>query len=96
MACRCWRSGWWNRRNNPEIDLVGTGRGGSVLFAGSIKWQINRAFEHRDYASLTHDLLAIPGADPDTGLLAVSRSGFAADLPLRTLSPDELLAAWHA
>jgi uncharacterized protein len=91
--------GWWNRRNNPEIDLVGVGRedaGKRVLFAGRIKWHEERSFDRRDYAKLARDITVVPGADDSTDLLAVSRSGTTDDLPIHCVSPGDLLAAWRA
>ena len=41
--------GWWNRRNNPEIDLVGADRepvARKVQFVGSVKWLETRSEEH--------------------------------------------------
>ena len=91
--------GWWNRQNNPEIDLVGADRepvARSVHFLGSIKWLENQPFDRHDYDSLVRDMLTVPGTDPDTPLTAVSRSGIAQDLPLAThWGPDELLQAWQ-
>ncbi len=91
--------GWWNRQNNPEIDLVGADRQGvatRIVFTGSIKWQTSRLFDQHDHATLVRDTAAVPGADPATELLAVNRSGVVAGLPVRTVGPDELIAAWRA
>ncbi|WP_239328468.1 ATP-binding protein [Frankia sp. CiP3] len=90
--------GWWNRQNNPEIDLVGADRTGAanrIIFAGSIKWQTAKPFDQRDHAALIRDVAAVPGVDPGTKLLAVSRTGVAADLPLRSVGPDEIMTAWR-
>jgi hypothetical protein len=90
--------GWWNRQNNPEIDLVGADRDGvanRILFAGSIKWHANCPFDYHDHAALLRDTPAIPGTDDATDLIAVSRSGAADGLPLRVVSPDDLIAAWR-
>ncbi|WP_052851298.1 ATP-binding protein [Streptomyces avicenniae] len=91
--------GWWNRRNNPEIDLVGADRepvAGEVRFVGSVKWLETRPFDRHDYDALVRDVLAVPGADAATPLVAVSRSGVAAGLPLAAhWGPEELLAAWR-
>lgn len=91
--------GWWNRRNNPEIDLVGADRGpvaGQVNFVGSIKWYDNKPFTSRDYDRLAEDATAVPGATRDTPLVAVSRTGFADDLPLAARwGPDDLVRAWQ-
>lgn len=91
--------GWWNRRNNPEIDLVGADRepvARHVHFLGSIKWLENGSFGRHEYDSLVRDMLAVPGADPTTPLVAVSRSGVADDLSLTAhWGPEDLLAAWR-
>jgi len=91
--------GWWNRRNNPEIDLVGADRrpvATQVNFVGSIKWYDNKPFTSRDYDRLAEDATAVPGATRDTPLVAVSRTGFADGLPLAARwGPDDLLRAWQ-
>ncbi|WP_024804465.1 ATP-binding protein [Nocardia sp. BMG51109] len=91
--------GWWNRQNNPEIDLIGADRdpvAGSIEFAGSIKWLEDRPFDRHDYDELTRGLLAVPGTAFDTPLVAVSRSGTAPDLPLAMCwGPEDILAAWQ-
>jgi len=91
--------GWWNRRNNPEIGLVGADRrpvATQVNFVGSIKWYDNKPFTSRDYDRLAEDATAVPGATRDTPLVAVSRTGFADGLPLAARwGPDDLLRAWQ-
>jgi len=91
--------GWWNRQNNPEIDLVGADRepvARHVHFLGSIKWLENGSFGRHEYESLVRDMLAVPGADTGTSLVAVSRSGVDDGLPLAAhWGPEELLAAWR-
>lgn len=89
--------GWWNRQHNPEIDIVGKvgRRNAPIAFAGSIKWHETKAFGRREYADLVRDVSVIPGADDDTPLLAVSRTGAADDVPIRCLGPADLLAAWR-
>lgn len=91
--------GWWNRQNNPEIDLVGADRSpvaGRVHFVGSIKWLEDRPFSRRDYDCLVRDVLSVPGANRDTPLVAVSRSGVTDGIPPATVwGPDELVAAWR-
>ncbi|WP_327047622.1 AAA family ATPase [Microbispora sp. NBC_01189] len=90
--------GWWNRQNNPEIDLVGADRdpvARHVHFIGSIKWLENASFGRHEYESLVRDMLAVPGADTKTPLVAVSRSGVDGNLPLAAhWGPEDLLAAW--
>jgi AAA+ ATPase superfamily predicted ATPase len=91
--------GWWNRQNNPEIDLVGADRdpvASRLHFIGSIKWLETQRFGRRDYDTLVRDMLAVPGAEPDTPLVAVSRCGIDDDLPLAAhWTPDDLVAAWQ-
>ncbi|WP_373685536.1 hypothetical protein [Streptomyces lunaelactis] len=41
-------------------------------------------------------MLAVPGAEPDTPLVAVSRSGVAEGLPLAAhWGPEDLVRAWQ-
>jgi uncharacterized protein len=91
--------GWWNRQNNPEIDLVGADRqptARTIHFLGSIKWLEAQSFDRRDYNCLVRDMLAVPGASQETPLVAVSRSGVADELPLAThWGPEDLLRAWQ-
>lgn len=91
--------GWWNRQNKPEIDLVGADRepvARHVHFVGSIKWLQTQPFGIRDYDALARDVLAVPGATPDTRLVAVSRSGVSKDLPLTAhWGPEDLVRAWQ-
>ncbi|MBN3932595.1 AAA family ATPase [Streptomyces verrucosisporus] len=92
--------GWWNRRNNPEIDLIGADRepvAGKVHFAGSVKWLDNQPFGRREYDALARDVLSVPGTGPDTPLVAVSRRGVADGLPLAAhWGPEDLVRAWEA
>ncbi len=91
--------GWWNRQNNPEIDLVGADRGpvaGRVHFLGSIKWLENQPFVRHDYDNLVRDMLRVPGTEPATPLVAVSRGRIAAGIPLAARwGPDDLVRAWQ-
>lgn len=91
--------GWWNRQNKPEIDLVGADRSpvaSRVYFVGSVKWYDNKPFTTHDYDDLARDAVAVPGAPPGTPLVAVSRTGFAGNLPLAARwGPEDLLRAWH-
>ncbi|MBA3490121.1 MAG: AAA family ATPase [Longispora sp.] len=91
--------GWWNRQNNPEIDLVGADRkpvAKHIGFLGSIKWLENQPFGRREYDSLVRDMLAVPGADTATPLVAVSRCSVDDDLPLAAhWGPEDLLRAWQ-
>lgn len=87
---------YWTRTNDPEIDIVGGDRSpvaGRITTVGSIKWHDEAPFDAHDFARLTHHRDRLPGATPDTMLLAVSRTGCALDgLPI--LAPTELITAW--
>ncbi|TGB13310.1 DUF234 domain-containing protein [Streptomyces sp. MZ04] len=88
--------GYWTRTNDPEIDLIGADRSPiakKITFAGSIKWLESKPFDHRDLARLITHRSQLPGADDDTPLIAVTRSGCTAD-GIHTLTPEELLDAW--
>ncbi|MFL5999831.1 MAG: ATP-binding protein [Streptomyces sp.] len=91
--------GWWNRQNNPEIDLIGADRepvARQVHFVGSIKWLENQPFGRHEYDALVRDMLAVPGTDPDTPRVAVSRCGVADGLPLTAhWGPEDLVRAWQ-
>lgn len=91
--------GWWNRQNNPEIDLIGADRepvAGQVHFIGSVKWLESQPFGRREYDALVRDMLAVPGAEPGTALVAVSRCGVEDDLPLAAhWGPEDLVRAWR-
>jgi hypothetical protein len=92
--------GWWNRQNNPEIDLVGAGDApvaGRIDFVGSIKWRDSHLFDRKDYDALVRDLPYVPGATPATPVVAVTRLGTVADdLPLAAhWGADDLVAAWR-
>jgi hypothetical protein len=72
--------GCWNRQNNPEIDLGGADRtpvASRIDFIGSVKWLEDKPFGRREYDEMVRDLLAVPGAQRDTPLVAVSRCGSA-------------------
>ncbi|MEU8380572.1 ATP-binding protein [Streptosporangium sp. NPDC048865] len=91
--------GWWNRQNNPEIDLVGADRepvASRIHFVGSIKWLDARPFDRHDYDALVQGSAAVPGVTTDTPKVAVSRAGFEPGLPLAAAwTPEDLLAAWR-
>lgn len=90
--------GWWNRQNNPEIDLVGADRdpvATAIHFVGSIKWLDARPFDWHDYDELVRGAASVPGAADRTPKVAVSRPGVESGLPLAAAwGPDDLLAAW--
>ncbi|MEV0650180.1 DUF234 domain-containing protein [Phytomonospora sp. NPDC050363] len=91
--------GWWNRQNNPEIDLIGADRApvaGTVHFVGSIKWFGTGVFGRHEYDELARSVLAVPGTTAETPLVAVSRCGVALGLSLAaTWGPEEILGAWR-
>ena len=92
--------GWWNRRFDPEIDLVGADRApvaGKLWYAGSIKW-LDHPFGGSDLAALQRGAPQIPGFEPgQTALIGVSRGGFtgsaATDLALCWL-PEDVIGAF--
>ncbi|WP_433891078.1 ATP-binding protein [Streptomyces sp. CA-111067] len=92
--------GWWNRQNKPEIDLVGADRepvARQVHFVGSVKWLEAAPFGRHEYEALVRDVLAVPGAEPGTPLVAVSRAGVVEGLPLTAhWGPEDLVRAWAA
>lgn len=73
---------YWNRDGSIEIDLVG-GRapGGSdrIDFVGSIKWRSKAKLDESDVERLIAHREMLPGADADTLLVGVSRTGFATE-----------------
>jgi AAA+ ATPase superfamily predicted ATPase len=92
--------GWWNRQNNPEIDLVGADRdrpaATRIAFTGSIKWLESEPFGQRELEMLLAGSMSVPGRDYSTPLVAVSRSGVAAGLPLAaSFSPEDIVGAWE-
>jgi hypothetical protein len=62
---------------------------------GSIKWLENKPFDGRDLARLVVHRSQLPGADDNTPLLAVSRTGTTTS-GVTILTPDDLLTAWEA
>ncbi|MCL2736340.1 MAG: ATP-binding protein [Propionibacteriaceae bacterium] len=90
--------GWWNRQNNPEIDLVGADRSPvatRIGFVGSIKWRDRQPFSHEDYAGLIRSAPSVPGA-AEAPMVAVSATGFAEGLPLaRQWTADDIVDAWR-
>ncbi|MFD7336242.1 ATP-binding protein [Streptomyces violascens] len=88
--------GYWTRTNNPEIDLIGADRSPiakKITFAGSIKWLENKPFDRRDLSRLITHRSQLPGADDDTPLVAVTRSGSTAG-GILALTPEDLIEAW--
>lgn len=88
--------GYWTRTGDVEIDLVGADRqpiAKTITFVGSIKWQESRPFDAHDLGRLAQHRDRLPGADAETPLLAVSRTGATVD-GLPTLGPADLLASY--
>lgn len=88
--------GYWNRINDPEIDLVGADRepvAGRITLVGSIKWQEARPFDVHDLARLVTHRSRMPGTTEDTPMIAVSRSGSSVEGPAH-IGPEELLSAF--
>jgi uncharacterized protein len=89
--------GYWTRTNDPEIDLVGADRepiAKRLTVIGSIKWLENKPFDTRDLSRLIVHRSQLPGADEDTPLLAVARSGCTATGVI-ALGPEDLLDGWR-
>lgn len=92
--------GWWNRRFDPEIDLVGADRSPTarrVFFTGSIKW-LGTPFDRHDLAAHRAAASHVPGHDSaSTGTVIVSLSG--TDLPEAcadvTWGPEHVIEAWR-
>jgi uncharacterized protein len=94
--------GWWNRRFDPEIDLVGADRAPvarHVHFAGSVKW-LGTPFDGHDLAALRRGAADVPGfTDAGAGLAVVTLSGLGPGLGAQELDlvwgPDDVVAAWR-
>jgi len=65
-----------------------------VEFVGSIKWRSRGVFSARDARRLAEAGARVPGFDGRTGLVGVSRTGFAEDTDIDVcLTPDDLLGS---
>ncbi|MEK8144534.1 DUF234 domain-containing protein [Streptomyces sp. M10(2022)] len=67
--------GWWNRRNDPEINLIGADAepvARRISFVGSVKWRDETPFGARDLEELARSAQQVPGAQ-DAALVCVSR-----------------------
>jgi uncharacterized protein len=94
--------GWWNRRFDPEVDIVGADRGPiarRIDFAGSVKW-LATPFDRHDLAALARSAGAVPGYEAGrTASVVVSMSGAVAGLGPGAVdvlwTADDVVAAWR-
>ncbi|MBB5076983.1 AAA family ATPase [Nonomuraea endophytica] len=94
--------GWWNRRFDPEVDLVGADRSpvaGRVLFAGSIKW-LASPFDAHDLATVRRSVVQVPGYDPAaTALVVASLTGMGPDIDPHSVdlmwTPRDIIDSWR-
>lgn len=91
--------GYWTRSNDVEVDLIGADRDAvadHIDFVGSIKWHDERGFDNHDLVDLLRRRDRVPGADPETPLIAVSRSGIDVDGLAAGYDPADLVEAWRS
>ncbi|WLQ41239.1 ATP-binding protein [Streptomyces laculatispora] len=92
--------GWWNRQNNPEVDLIGADTqpvARQVAFVGSVKWRDETPFGARDLAELVASAQQVPGAQ-GAALIAVGRrppTDAAAEGLAAHWGPEAVIAAWR-
>lgn len=95
--------GWWNRRFDPEIDLIGADRAPLatlIFFTGSIKW-LASPFDTHDLAALRRSALQVPGHDPaTTGLVVASLNGLDSGVDAGSVdllwTPQDVIGAWRS
>jgi AAA+ ATPase superfamily predicted ATPase len=88
--------GWWNRTNNPEIDIVAArgGHGRDVVAVGTVKWREGAPLTRADAAALHAAATSLPTA-ASPALLGVCPAGAAPDAGFDTvLTTAQLLRAW--
>lgn len=93
--------GWWNRRFDPEIDLVGADRApvaARIHFTGSIKW-LGTPFDRHDLAAHRAAAAQVPGHVPgQTGTVVVSLNGVADTIDSEGVDvvygPGDVVGAW--
>lgn len=87
---------YWNRDGSVEIDLVG-GREATgskrIDFVGSIKWRETAVLDDADAQRLIAHREMLPGADAQTLLVGVSRTGFATDRLDVAMTSEEIIDA---
>jgi hypothetical protein len=94
--------GWWNRRFDPEIDLIGADRGrvaSRLHFTGSVKW-LGTPFDRHDLAAHAAAAAQVPGFEPGrTGTVVVSLSGTTRAISAESVDvswgPADVVAAWR-
>jgi hypothetical protein len=94
--------GWWNRRFDPEIDLVGADRApvaGKIFFAGSVKW-LTSPFDGHDLDAARRAVTLLPGYDPaTTGLVVAALGGLDASADRQSVdllwTPRDVIESWH-
>lgn len=88
---------YWTRRGDVEVDLVGAEEGvrpARIDFVGSIKWRERSPLNDRDVKALRDHAARVPGSDPGTLLIGVSRAGFRGSALDMQLEPRDLLGSW--
>lgn len=88
--------GWWNRNNNPEVDIVAArdAQGRNIAAVGTVKWRENTPITRTDVVGLHQAKAVIPGA-ADALLLGVCPAGAHPNAGLDLeLSAQQLLTAW--
>lgn len=86
--------GWWNRNNNPEVDIVAGRPPGDVRAVGSIKWRERGQMTRREIAALAASRSAMHARE--ALLLTVCPAGLARGISSDLhVTPDDLLDAWR-
>jgi len=94
--------GWWNRKFDPAIDLVGADRAplaAHIYFTGSVKW-LGSPFDHHDLAELLRGSAEVPGFTfGATGIAIASLSGVAPGVDTARVDlrwgPQDVVSAWR-
>lgn len=86
--------GWWNRENNPEIDVVAGKLPKRVDVMGTVKWRNRKPVSAAELRELADARSVVPNAG-SAKLLTVSIAGLAKGVQSDLhLGPDELITAW--
>ncbi len=88
--------GWWNRTNNPEIDLVGVDQRGRVAFTGTVKWHGRRAVDERDVTAHLAAVARVPAlaGAPVVAVTATRATPDAAAQLAAVYTPADLVTAF--